>query len=362
MSPWPDRTAGHHQSGEEALLGTGDAVARLSQVSTRSVDSVVTSPPYWGMRAYPTPEQSMPVERPGGQIGQERSVEGYLESLAAVFDQLARVLRPSGTVWVNLGDTYGGSWGNYVAAGSRARTAAARRATTQGPSRPPQTRSRPKDLQGVPWRVALMLTERGWRLRAAIAWHKPNARPESVRDRLAQRHEMLFLLSLTDRHWWHPAQPDTRDPDTTDPGAIERYSAGPNFAQLDGAGVDTSRSRLAGGLLGPGEELVGLERLWSISAPRARTGHLAPGSIELARRCLRHGCPPGGIVLDPFCGSGTTGLAALELGHRFVGIDLDPLAIDLTAARLSSLVHHRARRATGGDGGWSPGLAGEVGP
>ena len=245
-------------------------------------------------------------------------MEGYLESLAAVFDQLARVLRPSGTVWVNLGDTYGGSWGNYVAAGSHARTAAARRATTQGPGRPPQTRSRPKDLQGVPWRVALMLTERGWRLRAAIAWHKPNARPESVRDRLAQRHEMLFLLSLTERHWWHPAHPDS------DHGPAALDLAGPGNA-----------SGLAGGLLGPGEGLVGLERLWSISAPRARTGHLAPGSIELARRCLRHGCPPGGIVLDPFCGSGTTGLAALELGHRFVGIDLDPLAIELAQARLS---------------------------
>ena len=324
MSPWPDRTAGHHQSGGEALLANGDAVARLLQVSTRSVDSVVTSPPYWGLRSYPPPGgravHPRPVKAAGEQIGQERTVEGYLESLAAVFDQLARVLRPSGTVWLNLGDTYGGSWGNYVAAGSHARTAAARRATTQGPSRPPQTRSRPKDLQGVPWRVALMLTERGWRLRAAMAWHKPNARPESVRDRLAQRHEMLFLLSLTERHWWHPAHPDS------DHGPAALDLAGPGNA-----------SGLAGGLLGPGEGLVGLERLWSISAPRTRTGHLAPGSIELARRCLRHGCPPGGIVLDPFCGSGTTGLAALELGHRFVGIDLDPLAIELAQARLSGL-------------------------
>jgi site-specific DNA-methyltransferase (adenine-specific) len=329
--PRPDRFVPGHQRGDEALLGTGDAVARLSQMRTDNVDCVVTSPPYWGLRSYPSPSSGAvhprPVEAAGEQIGQERSVEGYLESLAAVFDQLTRVLRPSGTAWVNLGDTYGGSWGNYVANGSHARTAAARRATTQGPGRPPQTRSRPKDLQGVPWRVALMLTERGWRLRAAIAWHKPNARPESVRDRLAQRHEMLFLLSLTDQHWWHPAHTDTTEPDTN-----ETVTADP----------DTTRSGLEGGLLGPGQDLVGLEPLWSISAPRARTGHLAPGSIELARRCLRHGCPPGGIVLDPFCGSGTTGLAAVEMGHRFVGIDLDPLAIDLTAARMASLVRYRA--------------------
>ena len=245
-----------------------------------------------------------------GQIGQEPSPEAYLESLCAVFAQLARVLGPSGTLWLNLGDTYGGSWGNYVAPRSHARTAPARRATTQGPSRPPQTRCRAKDLLGLPWRAALMATEQGWRLRAAIVWHKPNARPESVRDRLAQRGEMLFLLTRTDRHWWHPAQP----------GAT-------------------------GWVLAPSQDLAGLDRLWTISAPRARTGHLAPGPVELARRCVRHGCPPDGVVLDPFCGSGTTGVAALELGRRFIGIDLDPAAIDLAKARISHQVQHTGRGA-----------------
>jgi site-specific DNA-methyltransferase (adenine-specific) len=331
-------------------------VARLRELKDNSVDSVVTSPPYWGLRdyfpstgegdifagqshrtatqnytamghrtarGYAGPQERRAAEhigpaRPsarlsgtgspsspdgsvtGLQLGREPSVEGYLEALGAVFAQLARVLRPSATVWLNLGDTFGGSWGNYVAPGSRARTAAERRASTQGPGRPPQTRCRPKDLQGVPWRAALMLTEQGWRLRAAIVWHKPNARPESVRDRLAQRYEMLFLLSRTHRHWWNPAHPDT-----------------------------------TGHLLEPGEALAGLQPVWTISAPRARTGHLAPGPVELARRCLRHGCPPAGIVLDPFCGSATTGVAALELGHQFIGIDLDPGAIAVAKARLA---------------------------
>ena len=319
---------------DRVLLGTGDAVARLAQLSTDSVDAVVTSPPYWGLRFYPTSlsdagdihgprglldrqsglghhRHGSPADRAvGGQIGQEPSPQAYLESLSAVFAQLARVLRPGGTVWLNLGDTYGGSWGNYVAPRSGARTAQQRRATTQGPGRPPQTRCRPKDLQGLPWRAALMATEQGWRLRAAVVWHKPNARPESVRDRLAQRGEMLFLLTRTDQHWWSPARP----------GAT-------------------------GGILTPGEGLAGLDRLWTISAPRARTGHLAPGSVELARRCVRHGCPPGGVVLDPFCGSGTTGVAALELGRRFIGIDLDPSAIDLAKARIVRQVQHAARGA-----------------
>ena len=339
---------------DRALLGTGDAVARLLELRDNSVDCCVTSPPYWGLRNYfsrkddrgdiagqsdastaqgytamdqrtaagnPGPQDRLVAEptgpgspaarmqqtcaltaldaTTGSQLGREATVEDYLEGLGAVFAQLTRVVCPSGTVWLNLGDTYGGSWGNYVAPYSNARTAAARRATTQGPSRPPQTRCRPKDLQGVPWRAALMLTEAGWRLRAAIVWHKPNARPESVRDRLAQRYEMLFLLTRTQRHWWNPTQPDT-----------------------------------TGHLLATGERLAGLEPIWTISAPRARTGHLAPGPVELARRCLRHGCPPSGVVLDPFCGSATTGVAALELGHRFIGVDLDSRAIQLAKSRL----------------------------
>ncbi|HZD16253.1 MAG TPA: site-specific DNA-methyltransferase [Pseudonocardiaceae bacterium] len=289
--------------GERVVLRVGDAASALSELARDSVDCVVTSPPYWGLRTYfaGNPRPGTAGDPGGWGLGREPSVEGYLDSLAAVFAQLARVLRPCGTLWLNLADTYGGSWGNYVAPGSSARTAAARRATTQGPSRPPQTRSRPKDLQAVPWRAALMLTEHGWRLRAAIVWHKPNARPESVRDRLAQRHEMLFLLSRTAQHWWHPAHPAT-----------------------------------AGGLLAPGQDLTGLAPVWAISAPRARTGHLAPGPLELARRCLRHGCPPAGRVLDPFCASGTTGIAALQLGHRFTGLDLDHTAI--------ALAHHRIRR------------------
>jgi site-specific DNA-methyltransferase (adenine-specific) len=290
------------REGDRALLRTGDAVTRLGELADDSVDCAVTSPPYWGLRDYLAPRTTGRAREAGprgAQLGREPSVEGYLAGLAAVFAQLARVVRPSGTVWLNLGDTYGGSWGNYVAPRSAARTATARRATTQGPSRPPQTRCRPKDLQAVPWRAALMLAEQGWRLRAGIVWHKPNARPESVRDRLAQRHEMVFLLSRTGRHWWHSSDPDT-----------------------------------TGGLLAPGDALAGLQQVWSISTPRARTGHPAPGPVELVRRCLRHGCPPRGVVLDPFCGSGTTGVAALEMGHRFIGIDLDPTAIAIVKRRL----------------------------
>jgi site-specific DNA-methyltransferase (adenine-specific) len=248
-------------------LVLGDAAAALAALPDASADCVVTSPPYWGLRDYQVT----------GQYGLEPTLEAYVASLTGVFDQLRRVLAPTGTLWLNLADTYGGSWANYIAAGSNSRTAQQRATWPQGNTRPPQARSRPKDLQAVPWRVALALAQRGWKLRAGYVWAKPNARPESVRDRLAQRYEMLFLLTLRHSHWWAP---------------------------------------------GPGPEQIA--QVWSIPTPRANTGHIAAGPVQLARRALAYGCPPAGRVLDPFCGSGTTGVAAHALGHTFTGIDLDP--------------------------------------
>jgi DNA modification methylase len=221
--------------------------------------------------------------------------------LVGVFDEVARVLTDSGTVWVNLGDTYGGSWGNYIAPGSTSRTARVRAGLSQGTGRPPQSRTRPKDLLGVPWQVAFALVERGWSLREAVVWAKPNARPESVRDRLTQRHEMLFLLTrgTDDRH---------------DPGEGPVHTLG--MDGVDGA-------------------------VWSIPAPRGRLGHLAPGPLALAQRCIRFGCPPGGLVLDPFSGSGTTGVAARQSGRGYVGIDLDPACHTIARRRLTSHEVHR---------------------
>ncbi|MFD8493339.1 DNA-methyltransferase [Amycolatopsis sp. NPDC059657] len=259
-------------------LLTGDAATVLSTLPTASVDCVVTSPPYWGLRDY----------RVRGQYGAENTVEEYVDNLVSVFDALERVIRPSGSAWLNLGDTFGGSWGNYVAEGSESRTAPARMALDSGSSRPPQTRYRPKDLIGVPWRVAFALQNSGWVLRGAVIWEKPNARPENARDRLNQRYETLFWLSL--REGLASASPP----------------AEPNSAS----------------------------DVWTISAERARTGHPAAGTLEVARRCLKRSCLSGAVVLDPFSGSGTTGIAARQLGHRFIGIDLDPSCHALAMSRL----------------------------
>ncbi|MET9259474.1 DNA methyltransferase [Amycolatopsis sp. NPDC004079] len=163
-------------------LCVGDAAEVVAGMPAGSVDCVVTSPPYWGLRDY----------RVAGQYGGESTVDIYVAHLVEVFDRVSRVLRPGGTAWLNLGDCFGGSWGNYVARGSGARTAPVREARGYGVHRPPHAGFRRKDLAGVPWRVALSLQEHGCLVRNAVVWEKPNARPESVRDRLAQRYETVF--------------------------------------------------------------------------------------------------------------------------------------------------------------------------
>ena len=261
-----------HDDGRVALHA-GNAVDVVRQLPIASVDCVVTSPPYWGLRDYG-------VER---QLGAESTVQKYVGRLVELFDEVAQVLSPRGTVWLNLGDSYGGSWGHYVAAGSTARTANVRSRTPYGTHRPPQASYRAKDLVGVPWRVALALLDRGWHVRREIVWHKPNARPESVRDRFAHRYETIFALAR-------------------DPGDHSE------------TGAETD--------------------VWTVSADRGRVGHPAVGTLEIARRCIRLGCRPGGTVLDPFSGSGTTGIAAREHRCRFIGIDLDPRCHELALQRL----------------------------
>ncbi|MYW93430.1 site-specific DNA-methyltransferase [Amycolatopsis rubida] len=257
----------------------GDAAEVVAGMPRGSVDCVVTSPPYWGLRDY----------RVAGQFGAEPTVDLYVTNLVEVFDRVSRVLRPDGTAWLNLGDCFGGSWGNYVARGSVARTAAARMASRYGVHRPPQSAFRRKDLVGVPWRVALALQEQGWLLRNAVVWEKPNARPESTRDRLSQRYETVFLLTRSPEHWFAPE---------SDAGEVR-------------------------------------SDVWRVPTGRSGIGHPAAGTLEIARRCVRLGCPRGGVVLDPFCGTGTTGVAALEHGCSFVGVDLDPVCAGLARRRLA---------------------------
>lgn len=204
---------------DSTTLYHGDAATVLATLPDGSADCIVTSPPYLGLRDYGV----------AGQIGAESSPAEYVAALVAVFREARRVLVDDGTLWLNLGDSYDSA----------------------------------KNLLGIPWRVAFALQDDGWILRNDIIWHKSNAMPESVTDRLSNRHEHLFMLSKSQRYWFD------LDPIREPPPA-------------------------------------------------------------LAERCVRAGCKPGGTVLDPFSGSGTTGLAAARHGRRYVGIDLNREYLDLS--------------------------------
>lgn len=238
---------------------------------------VVTSPPYWGLRDYDHP----------GQVGLEPTVDEYVGSLVRVFEQVRRVLHPSGCVWLVLGDgfTSGGRLERAPDRKNRARRMGVRPATPAG--------LKPKDLVGVPWRVAFALQAAGWWLRGDVVWEKPNTQPESVTDRPTRSHETVFLLTKSERYFY-------------DAGAV----TGPNGRRL--------------------------RSVWSVptGATGDTVGHPAVFPAGLVDPCVRLSSRPGDLVLDPFMGSGTTGLVAGRLGRRFLGVELHAEYVELARRRL----------------------------
>jgi site-specific DNA-methyltransferase (cytosine-N4-specific) len=347
---------------EHATLHVGDARDILATMVGGSADCIITSPPYWAKRDYGVP----------GQYGLEPDPGSYIQTLRTVFSEARRVLADDGTCWLNLGDSY--SAGSASVSGLHAYIGpglAGRQAPGLGT----------KNLLGLPWRVALALQDDGWILRNAIVWHKPNAMPESVRDRLNCRYELIFLL-VKSRHYWFDLDPiriphattgqpsrhcdaagrstGTRRPATSaatrprngtgtrvgnrpggnQAGGTRPPKYGPHARQIIAArryGTDRGRRAHPNGR-NPGD-------VWSIPTRPYRGPHFAAYPLELPTRCIQAGCKPGGTVLDPFCGTGTTGIAALALGRQFTGIELNPAFAALAADRL------RHAASPGTDGG-----------
>ena len=332
---------------ETSALYLGDARAVLATMAAGSADCIVTSPPYWAKRDYGV----------RGQYGHEPDPAVYIETMRVVFHEARRVLADDGTCWLNLGDSY--SVGGAAASGMHAYIGhglAGRHAPGMGA----------KNLLGLPWRVALALQDDGWIIRNAVVWHKPNAMPESVRDRLNCRYELVFLL-VKSRHYWfdldpirmphatvrpqrqpgvpvagrHPGdgnrggtrpasgRPGGRQPGAGRPNGSRPPKYGPHAREIIGARRYGNNRRSRGHPNGrnPGD-------VWSIRTRPYRGPHFAAFPIELPTQCIKAGCKPDGIVLDPFCGTGTTGLAALALGRRFAGIELSSAFAALAAERL----------------------------
>jgi site-specific DNA-methyltransferase (cytosine-N4-specific) len=389
------RQAGRKWTTGPATLYTGDAGHVLATLPDASVDCVVTSPPYFALRDYGTGRwmrgrrdclhQGAPstaaARRTGTprtcadcgavwvdhQHGLEPSLEEYLDRMVAVFRQARRVLRPTGTLWLNIGDCY--------ASAETGRNDAERRYPSFIHGQPPRGARRtgartgipPKNLLGVPWRLALALQSDGWWLRNAIVWAKKNPMPESVTDRLSCTHEMIFLLTPSPRYYFD--LDPIRQP-LAEPAALVRGRVIGGTGKTGRRRVGSAARRYGSTRYGPRGKYDNPDRslfvsrppgpnllagrphraahprgknpgdVWHLSTRPLKEAHFAAFPIDIPLRAIAAGSPPGGTVLDPFSGASTTGVAALQLDRMFIGVELSPEFNKIAKARLLKQIRH----------------------
>ncbi len=284
-----------------------DCLEALKQMPAESVNCCITSPPYWGLRDYNI----------DGQVGLESSPEEYVDRLVEVFQGMHRVLRKDGTLWLNLGDTYaGGGRGSGGKHGPKQSTNYG--STLLSPS-PVSRGFKPKDLIGMPWRVAFALQADGWWLRSDIIWSKPNPMPESVTDRPTKAHEYIFLLTKSAKYYYdHDAVKEPHSPDGRKKTAVVGKNG--SIQHRDGERwPGTGRNR---------------RTVWTVPTQPFPGAHFAVFPEKLIEPCVLAGCPEGGIVLDPFVGVGTTAVVAQRAGRNFIAFDLNPEYVEMGRKRL----------------------------
>lgn len=293
----------------------GDCLATLRQMPDGIVNTCVTSPPYFGLRDYGH----------AGQIGLEPTPDEFIAKLVDVFREVRRVLRDDGTLWLNLGDSYSN--------GGRKTRDTDDKLGARGMNMRPNDGAKPKDLLGIPWRVAFALQADGWYLRQDIVWAKPNPMPESVTDRCTKAHEYIFLLSKSPRYYF-------------DQGAMKEDAVGKTLHDLTGPGYaapgqapnsgnrkalrsdieSRHRSQIRGGqsLQAEPDGRRNRRSVWTVATKPYSGAHFATFPPELIEPCILAGAPAGGVVLDPFFGSGTTGEVSQRLGRQWIGCELNP--------------------------------------
>lgn len=275
------------------LIANGDAAPTLARMPSGLVNMIVTSPPYFGQRDYDH----------SGQIGTEETPSEYIGALVATFREARRVLRDDGTLWLNLGDKFiGGA------------------------------------LAGLPWRVALALVDDGWTLRSDIIWHKPNAMPHPVKTRPTTDHEYLFLMSKTRNSYYYDADA-VREPHVTFSENSKMRGGRGHFGKKGGtpeAGKNNGNGNLHDARWDQAFHPLGRNKrtVWSVALGKFREAHFAVFPDKLVEPCILASCPRGGIVLDPFFGSGTSGLVALNTNRRFIGIEINSDYCEMAQRRL----------------------------
>jgi len=345
----------------------GDVIDRLGELPEESVQCVVTSPPYWGLRDYGTaaweggdedcnhisnpnatkkmgnPEFN--VNRPSredtktkgyyenecprcgavrkdDQIGLEETPEEYVENMVKVFREVKRVLKTDGTVWLNLGDSYSQTrWSN-----SPSTTGKSGKHSDIVSER--VTGLPPKNLVGIPWRVAFALQSDGWYLRQDIIWHKPNTMPESVTDRCTKSHEYIFLLTKSAKYKFDQLLEDLKPSTYNDKRLFtEDYTDQRRNRNCPG------NAQQGSGMLRPTNGQANKRSVWSITTKPYKEAHFAVFPPKIPELCIKAGSKEGDVILDPFFGSGTTGWVAQRLGRKWIGIELNPEYVKIAEKR-----------------------------
>lgn len=274
----------------------GDVRTKLGEIADGTIQTCVTSPPYWGLRDYGN----------DAQIGLEQSPEEYVKELVNVFREVKRVLRQDGTLWLNLGDSYSGSG--------------------KGPAD-----LKPKDLIGIPWLVAFALQADGWYLRQDIIWAKPNPMPESVTDRCTKSHEYIFLLSKSRKYYYNSEaiQEPARVGYSSEEFIPSSYKDLADNKNIKSAAVGASSNNRSD----EWKMTRNKRDVWTINTQPYKGAHFAVMPEALVKPCILAGSKVGDIVLDPFLGSGTVGLVALELHRKVIGIELNPEYAEIARKR-----------------------------
>lgn len=301
----------------------GDTLQILKTIPDESVDCVVTSPPYWALRDYEVK----------GQIGLEPNVDEYLDKLIAVFDEIKRVLKPGGTCWVNFGDTYAnktkGVQRNKPQSDKTFNPLSLRASV---PKLNTSLNIPPKSLCLVPVRFAVRMIERGWILRNEIIWHKPNVTPQSIKDRFTIDFEKIFFFVKQRHYYFHQQFEPLKNPERLqrrflNPKNKHKYTPA-NYISINPAAIEKSRPQML-------ERGRNKRAVWRIGTSGFKGKHYAVYPEKLMETPIKAGCPAGGIVLDPFIGSGTTAVVARRLGRQYIGIELNPKYVAMARKRVA---------------------------